>query len=70
MCRRHAELHVLCAHEGSGLIPCVSVDPLTPSSTVRAVIKAAELWVGGCGEIFRRHVKDRDRHEGATSQWM
>ena len=36
------------------------VDPLTPSSTVRAVNEAAELWAGGW-EIAGGFEKDRVR---------
>ena len=46
------------------MIPYVFVDPLTPSSTVRAVNEAAELlWVGGwetSGRFEKERVRRRD----------
>jgi len=41
----------------------VSIDPLTPSSTVRTVNEAAELWVGGreiSGGFEKDSVRRRD----------
>ena len=49
------------------MVPCVFVDPLTPSSTVRAVNEAAELWVGGW-EISGRFEKDRVRRRDNISE--
>ena len=46
----------------------MSVDPLTPSSTVRTVNNPAELWVGGWGKISWR--RDRDRRRGDVSETM
>ena len=43
------------------------IDPLTPSSTVRAVNEAAELWVGGW-EISGRFEKDRVRRRDNMSE--
>ena len=49
------------------MIPYVFVDPLTPSSTVRAVNETAELWVGGW-EISGRFEKDRVRRRDNMSE--
>ena len=52
----------------SDWIPYVSVDPLTPSSTVRAVNEAAELLWGGGWEIAGGFEKDRVRRRDNISE--